>query len=339
LEMARQQDLEDKLLVAGRSDSGLQLLLFPLIRIMRAYRPHIVHSRNWGAIEAIPAACLAGVPIVIHSEHGYEVETITGLPSHRRLLRRAAYAMADAVFTVSVELRAYHAKQAWVSQKHIRVIHNGVDTARFSPRPEIQQEVRRRFGLSAHAFVVGAVGRMVSIKDYQTLLRAAELLAGKGVDLQVVFVGSGPELSGLQQTAEASAHLSGHVRFLGTVPDTAEILNAMDAFVLPSLSEGMSNTLLEAMASGLAVVATNVGGNPELVVDGSSGYLFPPGDSQALASVLEELSRDPERRCQAGQAARRRALDEFSLDGMISNYRNLYLELGARRRVPVPKGA
>ncbi len=338
-EMARQQNLEDKLLVAGRSGSGLQLLLFRLIRVMRAYRPHIVHSRNWGAIEAIPAARLVGVPVAIHSEHGYEVETIAGIPTRRRIFRRAAYAMADAVFTVSEELRAYHAKQAWFSQQHIRVIHNGVDTSRFSPRPEIQQEVRRRFGLGTHAFVVGAVGRMVSIKNYHTLLRAAELLAGKGVDLQVVFVGSGPELSGLQQAVEASANLSGRVTFLGTVRDTAEILNAMDAFVLPSLSEGMSNTVLEAMASGLAVVATNVGGNPELVVDSNSGYLFPAGDFQALGSVLEELSRDPERRRHAGQAARRRALDEFSLDGMISNYRNLYLELAARHRVPVPKGA
>ena len=121
--------------------------------------------------------------------------------------------------------------------------------------------------------------------------------------------------------------------FAGAVSDVAALLNAMDVFVLPSLSEGMSNTLLEAMASSLPVVATRVGGNPELVEDERSGWLFEPGDVMALAAILERSGRDSSRRQEIGQAARGRAVEHFSLEGMIESYRSLYVELARKRGV------
>ncbi len=319
-----------KLLVAGRPDLKSQFLFFRFVRIMKAYRPHIVHSRNWFSLEAVPAARLLRIPVAIHSEHGYGFEMLREMPIRRRLLRRGIYAMADAVLTVSQDLRRYHAEQAWMPLERVRVIPNGVDTQRFSPRPDIRPSLRKQFGLPAESFVVGSVGRMVPIKDQSTLLKAAEILALRGEDIRVLLVGSGPELIRLQRYVESSAGLSGRVLFVGSTDHVPELLNVMDVFVLPSICEGMSNTLLEAMASGLPVVATRVGGNPEVVEEDRSGWLFLPGDVEDLAGRLQRLACHREVGCKLGAAARQRAIEHFSLERMLEDYRNLYLELADR---------
>jgi len=324
------------LLLDGKADSGFEFMVLRLARVMRAYRPHIVHSRNWGAIEAIPAARLAGVPVAIHSEHGYELDMLGGLPKRRRIFRRAAYSMADAVFTVTRELRNYHAQQAWFSPKRIRVIYNGVDTQRFSPRPELRASLRKQFGLPENRFVVGTVGRMVAIKDHPTLLRAVEIVANKGFDVHALLVGSGPELERNQQIVKASPTLAGRVTFIPSCDQVPDLLNAMDAFALTSISEGMSNTLLEAMATGLPVVATAVGGNPEVVVEDVSGWLFRPGDAETLSSRLTLLASQQDLRQRCGDAARERVIERFSLAHMLDEYAQLYLELAALRGVEMP---
>lgn len=328
------EEFGTELLVAGRSHAGAQFPLFRLARLMRQVRPHIVHSRNWGAIEAIPAARLAGVPVVIHSEHGYELDMLEGLPLRRRLLRRAVYPLADAVFTVTRDLRDYHARQAWTRAEAIRVIYNGVDTQRFAPRPEQRARVRRELGLPADAFVVGSVGRMVAIKDYGTLLRAARELIGRGVMAFVVLAGDGPELAVLQRQVESTPELAGRVVFIGSSDRVPQMLNVLDAFVLTSVCEGMSNTLLEAMASGLPVVATRVGGNPEVVGEEFTEWLLPPGDATALSMLLLRLAEDEPLRNQLGARARQRAVEVFPIERMLTSYQDLYLELVARRGLP-----
>lgn len=332
-EFARSQGFEGQMYVAGGSASGFQILVGRLARIMRDFRPDIVHSRNWGAIEAMPAARLSGVPVAIHSEHGYEVDMLAGLPIRRRILRRIAYAATDAIFTVSEELRSYHSHQGWLAKERIRVLPNGVDTSRFSRRAREREETRQRLGFEDGSLVLGAVGRLVPIKEHATLLQAAEMLIGRGMPVHVLLVGSGPELAKHQEFVVASPRLSGRVVFVGAVSDVPSMLNAMDVFVLPSRSEGMSNTLLEAMASSLPVVATRVGGNPELVEAERSGVLFEPGDVTALAAILERIGRDSTLRQELGEEARRRAIQHFSLEGMIERYRNLYLELARKRGV------
>jgi sugar transferase (PEP-CTERM/EpsH1 system associated) len=338
-ELARESGLDGKLFAAGRPNRRFQLLVSRFARIMRQYRPHIVHSRNWGSIEAVFAARLAGVPVVVHSEHGYELDILEGLPLRRRLVRQAAYALSDAIMTVTTELRKYHARQVWYYKDRIRVLHNGVDTGRFAPRPAIQAELRQKFGIPASSLVLGSVGRLVAIKDHLTLLKAARTLADRGIDLCVLVAGDGPELSRLQSEAGASPSLSGRVRFLGAVRNVSEVLNALDVFVQSSLSEGMSNTLLEAMSTGLPVVATRVGGNLELVEDGCSGFLVAPESVAELSSLLERLAKDPVVRRNAGTMARQRILELFSLEQMIAGYRNLYLELAAQRGILAARSA
>jgi sugar transferase (PEP-CTERM/EpsH1 system associated) len=332
-DLANQKQLTDRVLVAGRQRPGFQFPIFRLARIMGAYRPHIVHSRNWGAIEAIPAARLAGVPVVIHSEHGYELDMLGGLPYRRRLLRHAFYTLCDSLFAVTEDLRRFHGQQAWVPAKRFRVIYNGVDTERFAPRLEKRWDVRKELGLADDVFVVGTVGRMVPIKDHLTLLRAARQLVSRNVDVHVLLVGSGSEQSRLEKFVHDSVEMSGRVSFLGSRGSVGELLQAMDVFVLPSICEGFSNTLLEAMASGLPTVATRVGGNPEVVDEGHSGWLFSPGDYEELAGQLEELAARRDLRARLGEAARTRAVSRFALGRMLDDYRDLYCELACRRGV------
>jgi sugar transferase (PEP-CTERM/EpsH1 system associated) len=324
-----------KLLSAGGKKSGFQFPLFRLVSLMRAYRPHIVHSRNWGAIEAIPAARLARIPVAIHSEHGYELDMLAGLPKRRRVFRRAAYEMADSVIAVTRELRDYHARQAWVSPERIQIIYNGVDTQRFSPRPDARASLRRRFCVPENRFIVGTVGRMVPIKDHPTLLHATEILLSRGINAHALLVGSGPEFQHNQQLVNASPRLGGHVTFAGDSDEVPELLNTMDAFVLPSISEGMSNTLLEAMAVGLPVIATRVGGNTEVIEEDCSGWLFGPRDAERLASRLALLASQEDLRRQYGAAARQRTVGRFSLGRMLEDYARLYLELANRRGIIV----
>jgi sugar transferase (PEP-CTERM/EpsH1 system associated) len=325
--------LKDVLDVAAGSGEGLQFPLFRLKKIFQRYRPHIVHTRNWGALEAVPAARLAGVPVVIHSEHGYEIDNIARLPMRRRLFRKMAYGMANVIFTVTRELRDYHAMQSWTPPDKIRVLYNGVDTNRFAPNLQSRTRVRKELGIAESTWVIGSVGRLVPVKDYVTLLRAADQLIARGGDVLVLLVGSGPELDSLKQQVSESIGLRGRVHFLGACDQVPDTLNAMDVFVLPSLGEGMSNTILEGMASGLPIVATNVGGNPEVVVDRHSGFLFKPGDATGLAQALDSLSKNPEISLKLGIAARERAVTKFSIKSMMEQYRDLYLTAAQKHSV------
>lgn len=323
------------LLNAGREGAAFQFNVPRLVRVMKTVRPTIVHSRNWGGIEAIVAARVAGVPVALHSEHGYELDMRSGLPLHRRLLRHLVYRMGNAVATVTEELRNYHAIQAWWKPQTIKVLYNGVDGGDFSPQPQVRDAVRRQLGIPCDAVVVGSVGRMVLLKDFITLLKAATVLMMEIPKLHIVLVGSGPELSSLREYVASCDQLAGRVIFTGTVDHVADLLNAMDIFVLPTLMEGMSNTLLEALAVGLPVIATRVGGNPEIVAEGVCGHLFAPQDVPGLASLLRTLLRDSRLRAEFGRAARERALRDFSLQAMVRRYRDLYIDLAVRSLAPV----
>jgi sugar transferase (PEP-CTERM/EpsH1 system associated) len=332
-ELARSPVVDGKLLMAGRAEPGFQFLLFQLVRIFRERKPHIIHSRNWGAIEAVLAGRIAGVPVVIHSEHGYELDMLSGLPLRRRALRRAFYPMCDAVFTVSNQLQRYHGQQAGILPERIRVIPNGVDTQLFSPDVSRRKRARERFGYSPEDLVLGSVGRMVPIKGHDTMLRAGEVLLERNKKVRLLLVGAGPDLDRHQSYVKSSLLLKDRVIFAGASFDVAELYQAMDVFLLPSISEGLSNTLLEAMATGLPCIATDVGGNPELVSHGQEGFLFPPGGVSQLAAYVEQISENGALRDRFSAAARRRATSQFSLGRMMDAYTTLYTELAKRHGV------
>ncbi len=316
----------------GCTGSGRDVLVRRLKSAFDRERPHLVHSRNWGAIEAVPAARLAGVPAVVHSEHGLESPTYRHQPWRRNLLRRFCYTWADRVFAVSDSLRAYYAQQLRIAESQIGVIPNGVDTERFRPQDDMRRAARQKLGVGPDTLVVGAVARLDPIKDHQTLFRAVALLLAQSVPVQLVVVGDGPERNALQAYVQAQKSLSRQTVFTGETRDIVSYMNSFDVFVLPSLAEGMSNALLEAMSIGIASVATRVGGNPEIVEDGSSGLLFEACDAETLAAHLKALGSDPEWRRDLGMNARRRVENCFSLHHMLSNYTRLYEEAAGNRR-------
>lgn len=330
-DFARRMSLESMVSSVGSGREGLQFPLFKLVGLMRRIRPHIVHTRNFGALEALLAARIAGVPVAIHSEHGYELQVLGGLPFRRRLVCAALYALADEVFTVSRDLREYHSKQSWRSPAKINVIYNGVNTEQFCPSSEAASSLHTEFGIPPGRVVIGTVGRIVPIKDHASLLEAAEILVRQGKNIHLLIVGSGPALPQVQERAHASSELEGRTTFSGATDRVPEVLKAMDIFVLPSISEGMSNTILEAMASGLPLVVSQAGGNPELVKNASVGYLFRPRDVQALAVSLSSLVDNASLRRGFGRAARELAVEQFSLSRMVRSYRDLYFGLATRR--------
>jgi sugar transferase (PEP-CTERM/EpsH1 system associated) len=308
----------------------LAIQIGPLARTIRQVKPDIVHSRNWGALEGVIAGRWVRSCRVIHSEHGWEVDP--AMEAKRRLwFRRVAFEMADRVFSVSYQLRDALAKCTGFAARKIGVIHNGVELARFAKNPSVRRRFRAELGLSETEFCIGCVGRLNRIKDYPTILRAVERLDQSCPSWRLLILGSGTDREELEQFVNDRPVLRERVRFLGDSDRVAGFLNAIDVYVLPSIREGISNSLLEAMATGLPVVATDTGGNPEPIVNGESGLLFPVGDFERLAELLGQLSREPETRDRLGKQSLQRVTREFSLDSMISKYAQMYQGLIGER--------
>jgi sugar transferase (PEP-CTERM/EpsH1 system associated) len=306
---------------------GSHFQFLGLRRAIRESRPDIVHSRNWGAIEAVIAARLAGSCAVIHSEHGFEAGAAASEPWRRVAFRRLAFELADGVLCVSRQLRDFHARSTAFPARRIKVIHNGVDSRRFCPDPAARARVRRELEIGENEFCIGCVGNLVPVKDHRTLLQALEELGEAAKGWHMLVAGEGPERPKLEAAACELSQRWTRISFLGTSLNVPELLNSFDVYVLPSLNEGISNSLLEAMATGLPVIASDAGGNPEVVEDGISGLIFPAGDVTRLAEQLLRLqARDPFR-VELGSAARRRVREEFSIDSMVQNYERLYRSL------------
>jgi sugar transferase (PEP-CTERM/EpsH1 system associated) len=299
-----------------------------LVRLLRRLRPAVVHSRNWATFDAILAARLAGVPAVIHGEHGRDASDPEGRHRRRRWLRRAASPLVDRFVTVSGDLRRWLVEDVGIPPRKIVTIPNGVDTGRFTPADAAA--ARAALGLAADQLVVGTVGRLDPVKNQAGLIQAFGRLAGEYPDATLLIAGDGP-CEGALRGLGAALGLGARVRLLGERADVPSILAAMDVFVLPSIAEGMSNTLLEAMASGLPLVATRVGGNPELVEDGVNGVLVPRQDPDALVAALRGYVDDPHLRAVHGKASRQRAVAEFGLERMRAAYTGLYAELAGGR--------
>lgn len=298
-----------------------------LWRLLRRLRPDIVHTRNLAALETQICAWLAGVPVRIHGEHGRDMVDLDGTHARYRRLRRLCRFLIHRQVALSGELADYLAESVGVPHDRIARIGNGVDVERFRPNEEERSRLRAERGWGPETIVIGWVGRMEAVKAPQDLARAFIEMIGRDehASKQVVLalVGGGSLYEEVREALQA-AGLGDRVWLPGSRDDVPGLLQAMDLFVLPSLAEGISNTILEAMASGLPVVATRVGGNAELVAEGETGQLVSPGDPQALASALERYVREPELLKHHGTAARKRAEREFGIDAMVASYLQLY---------------
>ncbi len=303
-------------------DPGAYLRLY---RLLRDLRPAIVHTRNLGTIDGAVIACLAGVPYRIHGEHGWDVIDPEGTSSKYRALRRLANPAIDRFITVSQELECWLTTNVGIPAGKVQRICNGVDTDKFRPSEHALRRLLPAAQFPPEAIVVGTVTRFSAIKDPLNLVRAfIEARKTTAAErLRLVMIGDG-EVRHSAQAQLRDAGLAEAAWLPGSREDVAELMREMDIFVLGSRREGISNTILEAMATGLPVIATRTGGNSELVEHGVTGRLVPTEDALALANTLKDYVREREMRYSHGRAGRERAVREFSLRRMLSDYGALY---------------
>ena len=302
-------------------------------RLFRRLRPAVVHTRNIGALPFVVPAVLAGVPVRIHGEHGWDVSDLGGVNRRYRMVRRLLSPLVDEFVALSRDLQRYLVERAGVADARIAQIYNGVDTDAFVPRGPVATAVPE-WPFRQGDFVIGTVGRMQAVKDQPTLVRAFVEALRQQPDLRqharLALVGDGP----LRESCAALVREAG-IESLCWLPgernDVPAIMRSFDLFVLPSIAEGISNTILEAMASGVPVVATRVGGNPELVDDGVCGAIVPPSDPPAMAASFIRYAQDRALAVRHGAAAREIVLRRFSLGAMVRAYAGVYDGLLARK--------
>jgi sugar transferase (PEP-CTERM/EpsH1 system associated) len=311
-------------------DWGHYLRLF---HVLRRLRPDLIHTRNLAGIEGQLLAAAAGIRLRVHGEHAAATPELHGRGRRYRLLRRLLRPLVGQFVAVSRELEHWLVDSIGARPARVSRIGDGVDSLRFHPRLGPAAAVGPAGFLCEGAFVVGAVGALVDTRDCAGLVRAFLLLLAEEESprarLRLLIVGDGPCRAACLELLER-AGVAELAWLPGARDDVAQLLRAMDLFVQPALVEGGRDAILEAMASGLPVVATAVGGNAELVQPGRTGTLVPPGAPQLLADAIADYYRNPGLTQRHGARARRLVLAEHSLLAMAGAYLAVYDALAAR---------
>jgi len=290
-----------------------------LARLIRRRRVDLVYaydlySNIWGAI----SVALAGRGKLITSRG----DTGRMFTKAQLAAQRMAYAFASAVVPNSDMVKRILTDDEFVPEWKIRRIYNGIDTERFSPR-EPSPELAQSLGLPAGAAIVGVVGNLHPWKGQDLLLRAVARIRKDRPDVWVVLAGDGSARDDLRRLAEELGVL-GQTVFAGIRQDVPELLALMDVFVLPSQHESLPNAVLEAMACAKPVVATRVGGLPEIVDEGETGFLVPPGGDAAMANRILRVLNDRDLAGRMAVAARGKVLGAFTCDRLVANMARLY---------------
>ena len=325
-EFARKISRDDVEIIALDKPPGLALgTHLKLWKLLRRMKPAVLHSYNLAAVEYACTAALAGVPVRVHAEHGRDAADPQGLNRKHNMLRRGVTPFIDRYIPVSDDLQRWLRQVVGVPDAKTLMIANGVDTERFAPR---RRAVERR------EFVIGTVGRIQDVKNHSGLIdafmRLREMLPAHADRLRLAIVGSGPLLERVTEQVRA-AGLQHVVWLPGSRTDIPELMADFDVFVLPSIAEGTPVTILEAMACGLPVVASRVGGIPEVVEEGVTGLMAPPSDADALARALASYVTDPQLAARHGAAGRERVQRQNSIAAMVAGYASLYDTLRAMK--------
>lgn len=325
------QDVE---FISLRKPPGQTLKMAPrFLHELRRLKPDLVHTRNLAAMEMQAPSWWAGVHARVHSEHGWDADDLGGVSLRARWTRRAYRPFIHRYVALSGDLERYLLAKVGVPATRLQRICNGVDLQRFQALPDRQPLEGSPFNAPGLC-VFGTVGRMQTVKAQpllvQAFLQAIERAPELRDRLRLVLVGDGPLRAECEQLV-AAAGAADLVWFAGERRDIPAVMLHLDAFVLPSLAEGISNTVLEAMACGRPVLATDVGGNSELVAAPETGTLVPAGDVAALAEQLGVWARAPQQRHEMGLASRRRVEQHFSIESMVGAYDALYRDLLAGR--------
>ena len=307
---------------------GHAVPLYPRIyKLLRELKPDVVHTCNLAALEITPLAWLARVPLRIHAEHGWDAHDPQGKNPRYQRLRKLYKPFVSHYVAVSKDLDDYLARAIGVSASRRSLIANGVDTDAFAPNEGDAPPVPSCPFVPGQHWLVGTVGRLQTVKNQPLLARAFVRLLREHPEMaeraRLVIVGEGVLRAEIETTLAAAGRLA-HAWLPGARNDVADVLRLLDLFVLPSQTEGTSCTLQEAMASGLPVVATAVGGTPALVEEGVTGYLVPSDDEAALVAAIYRVFADETIAKRFALTARSRAISYFGLDTMVRAYISLF---------------
>jgi glycosyltransferase involved in cell wall biosynthesis len=296
-----------------------------VVRMLRRERVQVLHthlfgSNTWGRL----LGRLAGVPVIIAHEHW------SSRGRNEIWMDRLMYRLSDRILVTSQASKQIVMNSEHIPARYLSVVYNGVDISTFAGRSD-RAEVRAELGVPVDAVLIGAVGRLTADKGGQdVLIRAVGRVRETCPQVRLVMVGDGPLRPGLEQLT-AQLGLCDSVIFTGLRSDVPRLLGALDVFVLPSEREALPVAVLEAMAAGLPVVATRVGGLPEVVADGETGFLVPPGDVAALQGVLEKLAGDPALAARLGAAGQAHVQAHFTVQQMVRQVEQLYDQLAQRK--------
>lgn len=300
--------------------------LFKCWKLLRKLKPDICHSRNLSALEAQLPAFLARVPYRIHGEHGWDVNDLGGCNKKYQLLRRLLKPFIHQYVALSKEAVVYLTDKIKVKENSIHHICNGVDIDKFTPNKN-RARLPESFATN-DSLIFGTVGRLAQVKNQTLLVSAFITLWQQQSQLQdklkLVIIGDGLLLPQLERMV-ALAGAEQAVWFAGRRDDVAQLMQQLDIFVLPSLAEGISNTLLEAMASGLPYIATNVGGNADLVLSQhAQSHIVNVTDEQQLIKSMAQYLNAPEQLVKDSDLVREHCVKNFSLEVMVGKYHQLY---------------
>ena len=319
---------KDVTIVALNKREGNDFRIYSsLFKLFKQLQPDIVHTRNLATMEGQVIAALARIKARVHGEHGRDIFDLEGKSRKYNLLRKAIRPLVHHFIAVSKDLEKWLIETVNVNPDHLDQIYNGVDILRFSPSDTLPFTATPAGFINQHSFVIGSVGRMAGVKDYPNLVQAFLLTLEKIPEARKYFrlliIGEGEareKCIAMLRTAGAE-----NLAWLpGERADIPDLMHMMSLFILPSLAEGISNTILEAMASGLPVIATRVGGNIELVKEDETGKLIPPGNPERLAETICDYYKNKGLLRRHGMAARRLVESRFSMDAMTQSYLKVY---------------
>ncbi|GIV17134.1 MAG: glycosyl transferase [Armatimonadota bacterium] len=301
-----------------------------LARLVRLWKPDIMHSHMVHAnILVRVARPLAPVPVLVCS-----IRSIYEGSRLREILYRLTDPLCDMTTHVCWAGAERYIRIGAVPEHKMRYIPNGIDTITFCPNAEARARLRSELGVQ-DAFVWLAVGRFETPKDYPNMLTAFAQVVPHCPNSLLLLAGDGP-LRGEMKNLVCSLGIQPHVRFLGIRRDVPQLMNAADAYVMSSSREGLPNVLLEAHATGLPVVATDVGGNREIVVDGVTGFIVPPRNPDALAEAMQRMMDiDEDERMQMGSAGRQHIIENYSMERVVQQWEELYRELLNRKGMQI----
>lgn len=297
-------------------------IILDLHKLMKKKQIHVVRTHRYRSnLYGRLAALLAGVPAIIASVHdNYRTDKRPA----RRVINRILSKITDKIVAVSEDIKKDIIRYDKVDPSKIEVIPNGIDVERFNPKNTT--DIRKEFSLEESDIIIGFVGRIVPAKGLEYLLDAFPYVKEEFKSIKLLIVGEGSLVEELKEKAKKNS-IFDNIIFTGRRRDIPEILSGINIFVMPSIAEGLPNALLEAMAMGKPIVATEVGGIPEVIKNRFNGILVPPRDTRALATAMKELIGNAQVAAKMGQAARDLVQDNFTIKAIAQKWQSLYLSI------------